>query len=278
MAYKDILVQIDAAAEPARYAVAANLASRGEGRVTGVYLKTTLINQYNSIGTIGYLPPEDLDRLIQEHNQAQDDDAAKAAAALTEAAAAAKVDHDWRVIDGDTPDPLIAQARRGDLIVLPAPQPSPAYNVHASAVQVALGGGGPVLIIPSEGAAKPIGARALLAWNGSREAARALRDALPLLSPGATIEVRIARSEEGGDDDDAALRGHLESHGFVVNIKVAPQDGRHVAAWLRAEAKAADCDLIVMGLYGHPRLSEFVLGGVSRDMLHAPSLPLLISH
>jgi nucleotide-binding universal stress UspA family protein len=278
MTYKDILVQIDTAAASSRYEIATGLAARADGYVTGVYLKTTLINQYNNIGSLGYLPPSELDRMIREHNQGQDDDAARSASALTKAAAAVKASCDWRTIGGDTPDDLVAEARRADLVVLPPPSPSPAYNVHASAVDIAIGGGGPVLIAPAKIDKVQVGERVLLAWNGSREAARALRDALPLLAPGAAVEVRMARPKDSEHDDAAPLRRHLERRGCRPNVVSVVDDGQSVTDWLKSEAAKADCDLMVMGLYGHARLREFVLGGVSREMLHNPTLPVLVSH
>jgi nucleotide-binding universal stress UspA family protein len=79
-------------------------------------------------------------------------------------------------------------------------------------------------------------------------------------------------------DPAGVLRRRLEDRGLTVNVVVAAHQGDHVADWLRDEARQAGCDLIVMGLYGHTRVREFVLGGVSRSMLHEPVLPLLISH
>ena len=139
MLYKDVVVQLDTAASLVRRQIAAEIAGRAGGHLTGVYLKTTLINQYNNIGCIGYLPPADLDALIRQNDQAQDEAAAKAEAGLAKVAAEAGVACDWRVIGGDAPDDLVALARRADLMVLPRPSPSPDYDVHASAVDVALG-------------------------------------------------------------------------------------------------------------------------------------------
>ena len=278
MAYSDIVVQLDVAASSHRYQIAAQLAARAGGHVAGVYLKTSLINQYSNIGSIGYLPPVDLDLMIREHNQAQDDNAAKASAALAAAAKAAGVACEWRTVSGDAPTDLVAEARRADLVVLPPPASAPAFSVDASAVDITLGAGGPVLVVPETGAPAQIGHRVLLAWNGSREAARALRDALPLMADGAVVEVRMARPKDADDHEPQALRRHLERHGLAVNLVSVVDEGQSIAAWLRAEAARTDCDLMVMGLYGHARLQEFVLGGVSRDMIHAPSIPLLLSH
>lgn len=277
MAYKDILVQLDSPASQARYELAAQIAARGGGSVTGLFLKTTLINQYNNIGTIGYLPPADLNDLIQQNSQAQDDAAAKAFAALEAAAAAAKVACGARTLSGDTCDELVAEARRADLVVLPPPVKDVAYNVHASAVEAALGSGGPVLIVPEGLKGGVLGERVLVAWNGSREAARALRDAVPLLAPGAAIDV-VAVTNEAPAEDLKAVAAHLERDGFKAKAVTVAEDHRSTAETLSDAAVKAGCDLIVLGLYGHNRMREFVLGGVSREMVHVPPLPLLMSH
>ncbi|HXQ12260.1 MAG TPA: universal stress protein [Caulobacteraceae bacterium] len=277
MVYSDIVVQIDKPEARARYETAVALAARGHRRVAGVYLKTSLINQYNSIDPIAWLPPDTLNQLVHEHIAAQDRAAGASSAALLAIAKRAGVEAEWHVVSGDTPDDLVALARCADLVVLPPPTPYAAYSVHASAVAVGLECGGPILIVPEGSQPSEIGARVLIAWNGGREAARAVRDALPLLAEGAAVEVRVAG--DAADDPAGALRRRLEGRGLKVNVVVAAHHAdEHVADWLASEAKQADCDMIVMGLYGHTRVREFVLGGVSRGMLHEPPLPLLISH
>jgi len=279
MPYTDIVVHLDSADSAARYRIAAAIAARSNGYLTGIYAKTTLINQYNNIGCLGYLPPADLDNLIREHDRGQEDAAAKAATAFEQAAAQADVECGWMVVNGDTPGDMVARARAADLTVVPPPTPSPAYNVHASAVDIAMGGGGPVLVVPDAVQSLSIGERVMVAWKSGREAARALRDAIPLFAAGARVEVRIARPKAAADDGGPEiLRRHLERHGFSANVVTVADEGQSIGAWLQSEASAAGCDLLVMGLYGHARLQEFVLGGVSREMLHAASLPLLISH
>jgi nucleotide-binding universal stress UspA family protein len=278
MTYRTILVQLDGETSPVRYEIAAALAARTGGHVSACYLKTTLINQYNAIGAIGFLPPEDLNQMIREVDQGQMEASAKATAVAARLAAAAGVGFESRVISGDTPDAMIAAARCADLTILPPPSASPAYNVHASAVEVAMACGGPVLVTPRNASSPRIGDRVLVAWDGGREAARALRDALPLLAPNAVVEVRMAGHGDDHDRKADDLAARLERLGCAVNVVFADLRETRIGEWLKSEAKAADCDMIVMGLYGHARVEEFVLGGVSRQMLHEPALPLLISH
>lgn len=278
MTYRDIVVQIDTPAAQARYQIAAEIAARGRGHLTGVYLKTTLINQF-TVDAICYLPPTDLDALVRENNEAQDAEAAKAAAALAKAACSSAVAYDWRTIGGDIADDLIAEARCADLVVLPRPRAHPDYSVHASAVDIAMGGGCPVLIAPETVAKPQIGQRILVAWNGGREAARAVRDALPLFADNAVVEIRTAHPKAGEPGDAGPLRRHLERLGYTTNIDTMEEDDdQSIASWLKHEATINHCDLMVMGVYGHTRVRESVLGGVSREMLHSAPVPLLISH
>jgi len=277
--YSDVLVQLDTAEAESRYAAAIDLA--GPGAVTGLYLQTSLINQYSSVEPLCYLPPTELDRLVHEHNEGQARAASLSGAALERAAAGAGARAAWRFVNGDSAEELVAEARCADIAVMPPPTPSPAYNVHASAVDVALGSGGPVLVAPRGRAWTGVGADVLVAWNGSREAARALRAALPLLHENARVHVRMAHPSglEPVGDQAERLQRHLQRHGLRVNVAFAPaHEDASVAAWLAAEARATGSDMIVMGVYGHSRLREFVLGGVSRELLHEPPLPLLIAH
>jgi hypothetical protein len=173
MSYRDIVVQLDKPCARARYQIAASLAARSLGRLVGVYLKTSLVNQYNSIDPIAWLPPDSLNQLVHEHTAAQDRAADASGDALMEIANRAGVAADWEVVSGDTPDDLVAITRGADLVVLPPPTPFAAYSVHASAVAVGIECGGPVLVVPEGAQVGGIGARVLIAWNGGRESARA---------------------------------------------------------------------------------------------------------
>lgn len=277
MPCKTILVHLDKAESAPRYAIAAELAARAQGSVTGVYLRTSLLSQYANVETIGYLPPYDLDQLIKEHNQGQEQDAQAAAAALEAAAQRLGVPCAWRTVQGDTPDDLIALARRADLTVLPPPLANPPYSVHGSAVDVAIGSGGPVLVVPTRLQAPTVGDRVLVAWNGAREASRALRDALPLIRAAAQVRVLSVRSIGAPRGADQGLLAWLRSHGVEADMAVIDTE-RPAQDVITEEAEAMKADLVVMGLYGHPRIQEFVLGGASRGLLHAPPAPLLIAH
>jgi len=122
--------------------------------------------------------------------------------------------------------------------------------------------------------------RVMVCWDGSRNAARAIADALPFLKRGKIIEIGMVGSRSGKPDElpGADLGEHLARHGFKVEVK------RLVAADVDVTntilSYAADCaaDFIVMGGYGHSRLREFVLGGATRGILQSMTVPVLMSH
>ncbi len=133
-----------------------------------------------------------------------------------------------------------------------------------------------MLIAPEHAAAKP-GRHVLVAWNGSREAARALRSSWPFLTAAEQVHVLVV-SRGGLGGPDGFLQRHFEHHGINPNLIVDDRHDASAGEIIREQAVALGADLVVMGVYGHSRLREFVLGGVSRDMLRHSTTPLLVSH
>jgi nucleotide-binding universal stress UspA family protein len=118
-----------------------------------------------------------------------------------------------------------------------------------------------------------------VAWNGSREAARAVADALPLLAAAERVSILMVRPEPDGmgAPPGADVTHHLGRHGVKVE-PVRIDDAGDVGALLLARCAAAGADVLVMGAYGHSRLRELVLGGATRTVLHETTLPVLLSH
>ena len=140
------------------------------------------------------------------------------------------------------------------------------------------------LVVPHSGNLTTPGKRALLTWNASREAARALREAMPLLQRADTVVVLSSEPDDGnnelanGHPHAQALLKLLESHGIeaissgINNPDISPTDA------IIAQAVEMNADLIVMGAYGHARLREIILGGVTRDLLKRAPTCLLLAH
>lgn len=174
-------------------------------------------------------------------------------------------------------------ARHADLSVMIRPGGS-TLSEHRSAIfeGVLFGSGRPVLIVPPDWKDKPIGKRILVAWNGKREAARALADAAPFLA--AADQIILATIDAKPDDNGvgpapgADIAAHLARRNLNVEVRNLDGLGRDEVETLMAEARAMEADLIVMGGYGRPRLSEMVFGGVTRTMIAKSPIPVVMSH
>lgn len=278
MSYQDILVQIDERpASIARAAAAAGVAAWSGAQLTGVFLKTQFLRDPMAAESLAYMSPEALDALIKEQTAATERASETAREVFESAAAAANVASDWRVLDDSFDDAMVACARRFDLTVYPAVAEVSQGRNRFSAASLALASGGPVLVMPNGGARPSLGERVVIAWKGSRESARALRDAWPMVSRAKEVHVLIV-SPHGEGGPDGLLQRHLEHHGLEANLIVDRSHDASAGEILRAQVKSLNADLVVMGVYGRSRLQELVLGGVSRDLLGDPPCALLISH
>jgi nucleotide-binding universal stress UspA family protein len=122
--------------------------------------------------------------------------------------------------------------------------------------------------------------RVMVCWDGSRVAARATADALPLLARAGTTEL-VTVTDASGDADEIPgidIAGHLARHGIKVELKRIVRADIDVANLILSHAADTSADLIVMGGYGHSRLREFVLGGVTRGLLQSMTVPTFMSH
>jgi nucleotide-binding universal stress UspA family protein len=139
--------------------------------------------------------------------------------------------------------------------------------------------GGPVLFIPHthRGPFEP--RRIGIAWDGSRFAARAVRDAASFLTRAHAITIiSINEAQEAANAPAAALATHLARHGLTARIERASADHGDIQPTILSIAADTGLDLIVMGGYGHSRLQERILGGVTRGMLQSMTVPTLMSH
>ena len=189
------------------------------------------------------------------------------------------------VIDeADKARSLVRHAHCSDLTVLSQADPSSADHREAQEFveKVVLHSARPTLVVPYAGHCKTIGKRAMVAWDDSREAARAVHDALPLLRLAERVEV-VAWEERGGIDGKA-LRARLDAlHQWLMWQGVAAElrterSSTGIADALLSRAADAGADLIVMGAYGHARWAERMLGGATRGVLASMTAPVLMSH
>jgi len=140
--------------------------------------------------------------------------------------------------------------------------------------------GRPMIIVPYVQTAPLKLDRIMVCWDGSRPAARAIADAMPFLKRAKNVEVVSVTSERGKQDEieGADMGHHLARHGLRVEVTRIMRGELDVEDVLLSHAADSDADFMVMGGYGHSRLREFVLGGVTRSILRTMTVPTLMSH
>lgn len=197
----------------------------------------------------------------------------------------AGVSMESQVVEGQVIPILREHSKYSDLLLLGQDQPDDPDNAsYGLADALLFEGGCACLVVPHSGKLGAPGKRVLVTWNASRESARALREAMPFLTRAESIVVLSSEPDDGYDD---IARGHphaqelsrfLESHGIeAVSSGISDPDISASDAII-GQAADMDADLIVMGAYGHARLREIILGGVTRDLLKQSPVPLLLAH
>lgn len=183
---------------------------------------------------------------------------------------------------GLTQDTVALRARHADITVVGLPGARTGGIARDFLEGAMFGSGRPVCAVPPGWTRKPIGKSVLIAWKPTRECARALGDAAPILSRAeriGVVTVDATPSPYGfGKLPGADISQHLARKGYQVDLFNLDSAGRSETAAILDQARAIGADLVVMGGYGHARVSEFLLGGVTRDMLAEATVPVLMSH
>jgi nucleotide-binding universal stress UspA family protein len=170
---------------------------------------------------------------------------------------------------------LVHHAKHADLVVAGQPDPDGDGVPAAFSEQLVMSVGRPVLYVPRAGHFEHCGSRVLVSWNGSREAARAVEDAVPFLQRSVTTDVVTF-----GDDAaaDSGMAAYLARHDASVSVSAERTNGTEVGSAILARAADHAADLVVMGAYSHSRLRELVLGGATRALFKSMTVPTLMSH
>ena len=170
-------------------------------------------------------------------------------------------------------------ARYADLTIIgQQPSSGPDAVEDAFADMMVLRCGRPVIVFPHIGAPKPLGKHIVVAWNASREAARAVGDAMPLLEKSEQVTVLSVDPEGIGDLPGADIAQHLARHNIKADVQHSAASQVDAGDVLLNFVSDHGVDLVVMGAYGHSRVREMVLGGVTRHMLEHMTVPVLMSH
>jgi len=281
MNYKDLLVVLDAdASARPRIEIAAALAERFAAHLVGLYA----LPIPEAPRHFGYYDPALLNPFFEELRARAREAAAKTKEMFEHTASLRGVSAEWREIpDGADADPTL-HARYADLAILgqldlDSGEPD---AIRPRPEQVALASGRPILVVPYAGNFPNVGRRVLIGWNATREAARAVNDAMPLLTAAEIVTVLTIDPREGprahGELPGADVSLHLARHGVKAEIERTVSADLPVGEVLLSRAADLGADLLVMGAYGHSRARELLLGGATRSLLRSMTLPVLMSH
>jgi len=275
MAIKDIIVHVGQSARQGCVDVATQLATRYGAHVVGVHVTTPP-------DIPPYIEAQLGAEVIDVQNRFAEDMAAEAKAAFAQAFAAKDLSSRWVSLRGDLIEGIQLYGRYADLAIVGQASPDePGLAVSEDiAGRLALSLGRPVLAVPYAGSFGVVGKRALIAWDGSRAAARALGDALPLIQEADEVRVLCIDPEVGAGPDGPGMDvvAHLARHGVKAEAHHVQSGDMEAGARMLSQAADFGADLIVMGAYGHARWRELVLGGATRHMLEHMTVPVLMSH
>lgn len=285
MALKDLLVHLDASPRSAvRLALAATLASRHGAHLTAVYVVELPSAALFYGDPSGFADACLVDEMMSKMREAAMVEARRVEQSFSDRIGRDGITGEWRLVEALAADTVALHARYADLAIVG--QHDPGDTSISSATEVAAGtllsSGRPMLVVPYAGPVDRCGETVLVGWKSSREAARAVNDALPLLQQARSVTVLAINPEQGiggdGDVPAADIALHLARHG----VKAA---AAHTVATEVSEgdvllnyADDIGADLIVAGGYGHSRLRELTVGGVTRTLLTTMTVPVLLSH
>jgi nucleotide-binding universal stress UspA family protein len=276
MPYKTILVHVDNGKRAAlRVDIACQLAKQWDAHLIGLHALTVVNLPSYALAEGGAQVREHHERMLREA-------AASAEGTFKRGVAAAGAPRtEWRVSAQDAARSVPVHGRYADVLVLGQPNESEGSGVEPDfAERVLLEIGRPVLLIPYAGDFPTVGRKVLVAWNAGREATRALTDSIPILREAQEVNV-VAFNPRGaphGEVPGADIGLYLARHGVKVNV--SPQTAADVDVGNQILSRAADLDvdLIVMGAYGHSRMSELILGGATRTIIQSMTVPVFMSH
>lgn len=276
MSLKDILVYADgSAAARTRLDVAMALAGAHEAHLVALHVRAL---PYVMADVGGAVPA----MVIEWQEEWSDTQEAAAKKAVDDAGARSGRPIEWRLARGDAGSGSLLHARYFDLVVVSqnAIDAQDAGPTDGLPETIVMGSGRPALIVPRHGKFPTVGERVMVAWNGTREATRAIHDALPLLERAKAVTVMEVNPKTGSAPRIAGMdiATHLARHGVKVEVSSTVADDIEVGDAILSRLADLGIDLLVMGAYGHSRLREYAFGGATLHILRHMTVPVFMSH
>jgi nucleotide-binding universal stress UspA family protein len=278
MDFKDILVHVDSTpASAVRLRLGLALARRFGARLSGLHVVP-------EPDVPPYFKPSAVERIAEIYRENAREAAILAEANFRDATKSIDILTAWHSVEGDMAQLLAERARFADLLLLGQSDTEnpPTLAAFSLPEKVVVHAGTPLLVVPTRGAFHDIGRHVLVTWDGSREAARAVHDAMPLLQTAERVSLLAVDPHRQGHvhptANAAEAAAHLARHGVQTEPTEILSGEKNVTDVLLAHVTNVGADLLVMGAYGHPRLLEFVLGGTTQAVLERAAVPILVSH
>jgi nucleotide-binding universal stress UspA family protein len=279
MAYKTLLAILQSRRDAPRVLdFALPFAARQGGHLIGLHAEALPIAITSPMG----LPAADFSLALQEDARQRH---AELRVLFSERAEAEGVSYEWRGFEsasGDSAISGIESARTADLVIAQQNDPQADSRRTADVEALLFGSGRPVLFVPYTFSSRSAPfKKVVLAWNGSKEAARAAFDAIPLMREAGNVEILTVDAPDRLDQDanfaGAAIAAALARHGIDVTLLAEKSAGLSDADIIRNRLAESGADLLVMGAFGRSRLAEWVFGGVTRSMLQSMPAPTFMS-
>jgi len=286
MALRDLLVHADGGGHGvARVRLAAGLAARLGARLTVMHATEPSLAQRRSLreAELGLMPAAELMALRDAVETSGEADMQALREALDTMPPDPAAPVEWLNVPGPAFRQVARQARAADLTIIghDLDEYEDVAEGFSFAEALLFSAGRPVLIVPASCAQDAVGQVVAVAWNGSRQAARAVADALPVIECARQVIVLTAlpdRAASADPDGQEMILANLRRHNPAVTAAVVETAEIAAGDALQAEALRLGADLLVAGAYGHPRLWEKFLGGVTRELLARMRLPVLMAH
>jgi nucleotide-binding universal stress UspA family protein len=258
---------------------AIEIADHQDGHVIGLYVIPT-VQVYPSV-TIDLSP-----RVIEAYREFFSCHAHRVKHTFDGRMRRAGLQFEWCLVQGQTPlvaDTVVEHGMGADLIIASQVDRNDSFGVELDfAERLVMGLGRPLLLIPNATTSTTLRGNVLIGWNGTREAARAAFDAIPLLQQAKAVTITWVDPQRTMDAPRAApcaeLATALARHRIATTAEGFPTAGLTAGQALKMRALDLGADLLVMGAYGHTRISEFVFGGATAFMLKNMPIPILTSH
>jgi nucleotide-binding universal stress UspA family protein len=280
MTLKNIGVFVDATPEgEKRIDYAATLAEQCGAHLAGIHVVSAVRPEYRSDY---YVIGEKAIRALLAEQKAADEAATSNVRRRFEAISAKRdLSAEFRVIRrGGSDEDITLSSLHSDLVVI-GQRELQELRGYASPEKLLLASGAPILVIPSGWKSESIGNKILVGWNASREARRAVADALPFLVAANSVTLLVvdsdARARRHGEEPGADIAVYLARHGVRVEVEQVLSQGAPVAGIILSHAANHGVDLIIIGAYSHARSVEMMFGGVTRTVLKQAPVPVLMS-